>query len=94
MPAAQIKSEWDKFVEDPNPLLPHQILIWAHCMAFIDQHTLTQGRLAYFVPEPALIVGLSDNNRKLCYIQNWLSAWDLWYHLITHVAFWQEPLYQ
>ena len=41
-------------------------------MAFINQHAATQGKLAYFVPEPALIVELSNNVRKLCYIQNWL----------------------
>ena len=70
MPAAQIKSEWDKFVEDPNPLLPHQISIWTHCMISVDQHASTQGRLAYFVPELTLIVEPSNNNRKLCYLQN------------------------
>ena len=81
-------------MEDLNPLLPPQIPIWSHCMAFIDQHIMTQGKLAYFVPEPALIVELSNNARKIYYIQNWLLVQDAWYHLIMHNVFHQESLYQ
>ena len=92
--AANVKLEWNKFVEDLNLLLPSQIPIWSHCMASINQHAATQGKLAYFISEPALIVGLSDNARKLCYIQNWLLIQDAWYHLIMHNAYHQEPLHQ
>ena len=63
-------------MKDLNPLLPPQIPIWSHCMASVDQCAATQGKLAYFISEPALIVGPSDNVRKLRYIQNWLLVRD------------------
>ena len=81
-------------MEDLNPLLLSQIPIWSHCMASIDQHAATQGKLAYFVSESTLIVEPSNNARKLRYIQNWLLVRDAWYHLIMHNVFHQEPLHQ
>ena len=63
-------------------------------MASINQCATTQSKLAYFIPEPALIVGLSNNARKIYYIQNWLLVQDAWYHLIMHNVFYQESLHQ
>ena len=90
----KVKPEHNKFVEEANALLPPQIPVWSYCMASIDQRVSTQGKLAYFVSEPALIIRPIDNARKLRYIQNWLLARDTWYHLITHSTFRQEPLHQ
>ena len=59
--AAKVKPERNKFVEEANTLLPPQIPIWSYCMVSIDQQVSTQGKLAYFVPEPALIIGPMDN---------------------------------
>ena len=55
-------------MEEANALLPPQISIWLYCMVFINQQVFTQGKLAYFVPESALIIGPMDNVQKLQYI--------------------------
>ena len=65
---AKVKSEHNKFVEEANALLSPQISIWSYCMVFIDQQVFTQGKLAYFVPKSALIIGPMDNVQKLRYI--------------------------
>ncbi|KAJ3488155.1 hypothetical protein NLI96_g3039 [Meripilus lineatus] len=93
-PAQLAVSRRDKFVEEHHPLFPPRIPVWTECLAQVNRQEKVLGQIGYFVPEPALLVGPSDESRQLRYITNWLRAKDPWFHLVTHSVFKQEPIHQ
>ncbi|KAJ3483972.1 hypothetical protein NLI96_g5943 [Meripilus lineatus] len=84
----------DKFVEGENPLFPPRIPVWSETLAKVDRRVESQGRIEYFVPEPALIIGPKDPNSRRRYLFNWAKARDPWLYLMTYSAFQQKPIHQ
>lgn len=91
---AQTTSNRDKFVEEENAMFPPRIPVWSENLAKVDRSVEPTGRIEYFVPEPALIIGPKDPNSRERYLFNWVKARDPWLYIMTYSAFHQKPIHQ
>lgn len=87
-------SRRDKFVESEHRLFPPQIPVWSASLVEVNRQETPISRIDYFVPEPALLVGPSDNTRIFRYLSNWLKAKEPWLHIVTHSVFGQGAIHQ
>ncbi|KAJ3474860.1 hypothetical protein NLI96_g12214 [Meripilus lineatus] len=87
-------SQRDKFIEENHPLFPPRIPIWTESLAQVDRKVSALGKIDYFVPEPALLVGPSIRPTKPSYFRNWLRGREPWLHIITHSKYEQPPIHQ
>lgn len=81
-------------MEEDNPLFPPQIPVWSETLAKVDRRVEPKGRIEYFVPEPALIIGPKDPKSRRRYLFNWVKGRDPWLYIMTHSAFKQKPIHQ
>lgn len=75
----------DKFVEFLHKWMPLPIPSWSQALAAVDRSMPAQPSdqlWGYWVPKPALVLGLKDEDRQRRYLTNWIHARPIWLYLL------------
>lgn len=85
-PPARASAGRDKFADPDSPLLPPVVPAWADALKAIDQspQRIKEGvqKKVYALPEPALFVMPSNDQKKISYLMTWIRSRTAWiWHL-------------
>ncbi|KAI0716591.1 hypothetical protein C8Q76DRAFT_794875 [Earliella scabrosa] len=77
----------DKFADFEHPWMPPPIPSWSQALLSVDRSQPAgpaEQRWAYWVPEPALVLGSHDRHRQRRYVTNWVRACPVWLYVLRH----------
>lgn len=74
----------DPFTVPSGGLFPKPLEAFKEALASLDKSYQKAGKWHYFVPEPALVVGPTDEARRLRYVQNWCRISQVWLYAACH----------
>ena len=94
---AQGSGERQKFIDLEHELLPPRIDAWTLALSSVDRSRPapdTKNIWKYWVPEPAMLITSTKEDRRERYVRNWLRARDPWYWLISRAGHFCPPTLQ
>ena len=78
----QVSAGRNKFVDPDSPLLPPVVPVWADALKDVDQSPQRimkdAPKKVYALPEPALFVTPSNDQKKLNYLMTWIKSRPAW----------------
>lgn len=83
-------AEKNKFIEEPNPLIPPEIPAWCHALAQVDTNPANQAgcfscltNVSYAFSKPGVIYGGQSPEKQAKLLLSWLQQWPALIYRLT-----------